>query len=265
MFRTQLIVALALLLVACDNTDPPGISASVGSGGSGGSGGSSSSTVGGGGGTGGATSSSSSSGTGGACTVPDACTQDAECACLEQENECQNGFCIEGKCAAIPKPQLTPCQQGSYPWHVCDPASGQCVLKQPSPNCFSATTDGDPASGCDDNNPCTVDSVVNGECLHQFKGIGSACGDPNWNQGQLMQCWSGGSGEECCPVAPAFCSQEGTQAECADSSVCMQGQCWLACNPADPSQFVNPGACAGTQFPTCAPMTVGGMTRFVCK
>jgi hypothetical protein len=110
-------------------------------------------------------------------------------------------------------------------------------------------SDGDPATGCDDGNPCTVDVVDGMNCKHEIIGTGAPCSDD-----KLMQCWGG----ECCPVTPWICKVEGEQGECAKGSVCFESKCWIACDE-------NPRACTATEFPTCVTKTVGSVSIQVCE
>lgn len=135
---------------------------------------------------------------------------------------------------------------GHYPYQIC--FEEQCSMKPWSKNCIGATGPGTTDTGCDDQNPCTTDVVVGGECFHEIAGTGTSCGEN-------MQCWAGSV--ECCPVE-SVCGAEGVQAECADGSVCFSGQCWISCKE-------NPDSCTGTQFPTCVTRTVGSVSVDVCE
>jgi hypothetical protein len=196
---------------------------------------------------------------------PTSCTSFTQCAGVTCGNECMYADCFQGQCKAFPTPQNgTPCQAGSYPHRTCDGA-GACVIKQPDPGCITATTNGTEATGCDDANPCTQDVFEDGACQHRFYGIGTACGDPAINDGRDMQCWSGGSGEQCCPIIPA-CTHIGERGECAAGSVCMDGKCWVACDPDDPANLpANAGVCPSTPWRSCGLITQGTVARYICQ
>lgn len=199
------------------------------------------------------------------CSYPPSCTTHADCAGMTCGNECVYELCSAGKCVAPPKPSGTVCQQGSYPWRVCN-GSGSCAVKPASSNCITAVTNGNPLTNCNDYNLCTQDvwDEETNTCKHFFYGFGAACGDPDFNDGMNMSCASGGSGMQCCPVAPVYCTKIGQQGECAAGSVCMEGRCFIACDPNNPANYVNPGACQFTPFPTCGSITEGTVTRYIC-
>jgi hypothetical protein len=57
-----------------------------------------------------------------------------------------------------------------------------------------------------------------------------------------------------------ICSKHGEQAECADGSVCVDGECWIACEPSDPA------ACRGLPFRYCRTFAfIDGPSPAVCQ
>lgn len=119
-------------------------------------------------------------------------------------------------------------------------------------NCVGATSLGvDPADGCDDGNPCTQDSIVNGACVHTIDGFGTTCSDDG-----LAACWGG----QCCPAygERVDCYAEGVQDACAAGSLCLEGRCWIACGEGEK-------VCASTEFPTCAAKSVGSVSIRICE
>lgn len=198
---------------------------------------------------------------------PTTCASAADCSGVTCGNECQYADCIGGVCKTLPVPQNnTSCELGTFPPKVCD-GTGRCAVKPPALGCIGSVTDGTPADGCDDFNPCTQDTIVDGVCRHAYAGVGTACGDPALAiGGKSMQCWA--SGSECCPtVLPLVCTGVGTQSECALGSVCLEGQCHIACDPQNPSSKpVDGGICTKTAgFTKCVEVTEGATTRFVCQ
>lgn len=118
------------------------------------------------------------------------------------------------------------------------------------PNCVGASSLGaDTSNGCDDGNPCTQDSIVDGACVHQIEGYGHACTDDG-----LAACISG----QCCPTTLGVCHAEGVQDSCASGSVCLEGVCWIACGPDE-------SACHGTEFPSCVTKSIGSVSARVCQ
>lgn len=231
---TRLFLSASLLLVACSSNDP---AATSGNGGSpeGTTSSSSASVTTGAGGMGGgpATTSSSSGGSvvdGGDGGDGDASTWGAGC-----------GSCTYG---------------GMYWWG----STCVCKITPAYPNCITADKNGTPATGCDDGNPCTQDvadpSAPDG-CKHLWFGLGSSCGAPELLP-VAMQCVVGGTGEQCCPVnlAHPTCTQEGVQAECDSTSVCLEGACWITCQTnAD---------CIGAPGNTCKVVSVGHVSTNIC-
>jgi hypothetical protein len=199
------------------------------------------------------------------CPPPEPCTYDTDCT---HATACTYARCgTNGYCTYPSQPAGITCDTTSYPWLVCNGAGACNTVKPPTSNCITATTNGSERGGCNDNNPCTQDvwNSLLGRCEHHYYGLGSACGDPDFNSGMNMSCVSGGTGEQCCPVAPVYCTQIGVQAECASGSVCMEGRCWKTCDGAIGTTYVNPGACSTTPWPNCGSITEGATTRYICQ
>lgn len=135
-----------------------------------------------------------------------------------------------------------------------------CVLTPPTPNCITANSNGSVANACDDGNPCTEDHVdpsAPGGCSHLWFGLGSSCGAPELLP-VAMQCMVGGTGEQCCPVdlLHPTCTQEGVQAECSETSVCLEGACWVTCK--------TDKDCIGAPGATCKVVSVGHVSTNIC-
>lgn len=144
----------------------------------------------------------------------------------------------------------------TYGATYCQGATCICQLSPPSPNCVTADSNGTPANGCDDGNPCTqdvADPAAPGGCKHLFFGLGASC-----SADHAMQCVVGGTGTQCCPTDPhPICSVEGQQGECAAGSVCLEGMCWVSCT--------TPKDCLGSSLgPNCNPLSVGHVSVKVC-
>jgi hypothetical protein len=97
---------------------------------------------------------------------------------------------------------------------------------------------------------------VDGVCTHEIQGFGASCSADG-----AMQCVSGGSsGVQCCPtITDPTCTTEGTQGECDPGSLCLEGGCWLSCDPASADP------CVGTPWTTCGDKTVGDITIHICQ
>lgn len=201
------------------------------------------------------------------CTA-DACADDSGCShvatdegpCDDGDPCTENDFCQGGNCSAG-KPIVcqddNECTQDS-----CDPGSG-CVFSSISDEicsdgdfcttgdvCKNGVCVGENSVDCDDANPCTVDSCMNGNCAYISAENGTICEDD----------------DEC--TAEAFCKDDlcvgGAPLSCSDNNPCTDDPCYADTGCGTPVELTGTtcddnNVCTTTEIcqkGVCEPLTV---------
>ncbi len=138
------------------------------------------------------------------------------------------------------------------------PSCGDHVCKKGKESCSTCPQDCGVCVGCDDGNPCTLDSLVHGKCRHTFSPIGASCDDGDACT-QTDQCNGSGS---CVGSNPVVCAASD---QCHAAGICDSGT-GVCSNPAKPigtacndgnactqtDQCNGSGACVGSNPVVCA-------------
>jgi hypothetical protein len=119
-------------------------------------------------------------------TCPNTCSEgtcsscDPDCTGHEEIDKCKDVSCTKTM-KTCPDGTEVSCQ------NTCNPDTGQCSSCEPD---CTGHTDLCAGKSCDDDNLCTTDSCVNGECKHENKEDGTDCGDNKECDSGVCKCVS---------------------------------------------------------------------------
>jgi hypothetical protein len=200
-------------------------------------------------------------------SASDSSSDDAGIACQSNADCPSTYLCLDGACV----PPSEQCFDGTQ----CVVGGDKCVQGACSPTCTVSEDGG--GSSCPAGYSCTTieDASTSGVCSGNptpcesnpsVCATGTVCAQNHC----VTPCGTGGAcaqGEECIQGgcvpnqnAKFICTTDGVQDACESGSICIDRNCYIACNP-------DAGATAcqtADQFNECKPVTASGTTYYVC-